>query len=208
MDEEFETLDQAMEYLKLKKPHEYGLDIPGISSPTALKTMKTKKATQIMRQETSNRSNSLNYVSVIKSGLHHDLETDSLLDEGLASQITDEQIRNFAIMLMRERLSIENGFNRSDTFNTSLGMAFSALNDSDEKPEEGSQSEGSDKDDSDDEKNKKAHHHHEHPLETERHIKKQEAQFLKTIQGNFIEEFDITGTAEPPKVVEESLYLV
>ena len=37
MDEEFETLDQAMEYLKMKKPHEYGLDIPGILSPTALK---------------------------------------------------------------------------------------------------------------------------------------------------------------------------
>ena len=30
MDEEFETLDQAMEYLKMKKPHELGLDIPGI----------------------------------------------------------------------------------------------------------------------------------------------------------------------------------
>jgi hypothetical protein len=27
MDEEFESLDNAMEYLKLKKPHELGLDI-------------------------------------------------------------------------------------------------------------------------------------------------------------------------------------
>ncbi len=31
---------------------------------------------------------------------------------------------------------------------------------------------------------------------------------MKTIQGNFIDEFDITGTALPPKQVEESLYLV
>lgn len=31
---------------------------------------------------------------------------------------------------------------------------------------------------------------------------------MKTIQGNFIDEFDITGTALPPKVVEQSQYIV
>jgi hypothetical protein len=31
MDEEFETLDNAMEYLKLKQPHQLGMEIPGIN---------------------------------------------------------------------------------------------------------------------------------------------------------------------------------
>jgi len=69
MDEEFETLDQAMEYLKMKKPHEYGLDIPGIGSPTAsLKKEKTKKPSHFtIVGDNALRSNSLNYVSVVKS---------------------------------------------------------------------------------------------------------------------------------------------
>ena len=126
----------------------------------------------MLHQDTANQSTSMNYVSVIKSGHHHDFETDSLLDEGLASQISDEHIRNFAIMLMKERLSIGNNMNRSDTFNTALGMAFSAKNDPDEKVEEESEIEESGQEESDDEKNKRTHHHHEHPLEVERHIKK------------------------------------
>jgi len=45
MDEEFETLDNAMEYLKLKAPHQFGLDIPGISnSPQRMKTKKIVEA--------------------------------------------------------------------------------------------------------------------------------------------------------------------
>ena len=31
---------------------------------------------------------------------------------------------------------------------------------------------------------------------------------MKTIQGNFIQEFDITGTALPPQEVEQSIYMV
>ena len=125
MDEEFETLDQAMEYLKMKKPHEYGLDIPGIFSPTAMKTQKTKKPTNLTLGDPTTHSNSLNYVSVIKSGQYGDGDVDSLLDEGLHAQISEEQIRNFAIMLMRDRLNIGNSLNRADSFNTAMGMAFS-----------------------------------------------------------------------------------
>ena len=83
MDEEFETLDQAMEYLKMKKPHEYGLDIPGIFSPTAgggIKHQKTKKTTNMTVNDPTTHSNSLNYVSVIKSGHQGDEDVDSLMD--------------------------------------------------------------------------------------------------------------------------------
>ena len=48
MEEEFETLDMALEYLKMKKPYEYGLDIPGILSPkSTIKRQKTKKTTNV-----------------------------------------------------------------------------------------------------------------------------------------------------------------
>jgi hypothetical protein len=70
-------------------------------------------------------SNSLNYISVIKSGQYNDGDTDSLLDEGLSSHITEEQIRNFAILLMKDRLNIGNSLNRANSFNTAMGMAFS-----------------------------------------------------------------------------------
>jgi hypothetical protein len=86
MDEEFETLDHAMEYLKMKKPHEFGMDIPGILSPTSIKHMKTKKVTGSgIPADPTTHSNSLNYVSVIKSNYHGEGDMDSLMDEGVNS---------------------------------------------------------------------------------------------------------------------------
>ena len=88
-------------------------------------------------------------------------------------------------------------------------MAFSVKNQEGDDKQNESSSEGSGSDsDNDDKKKKHQRKEHDHPLETERHIQQEEAQFMKTIQGNFIEEFDLTGTALPPKEVEESLYLV
>jgi hypothetical protein len=70
MDEEFETLDNAMEYIKLKQPHEFGLDIPGIA-PNSPQRMKTKKNIEAAKQlagiESAMKSDSLNYISMIKS---------------------------------------------------------------------------------------------------------------------------------------------
>lgn len=92
MDEEFETLDQAMEYLKMKKPHEFGMEIPGVLSPTSIKHVRTKKVTGsgMPHADPTTHSNSLNYVSVIKSNYHGDGDVDSLMDEGLNSHITEE----------------------------------------------------------------------------------------------------------------------
>lgn len=94
MEEEFETLDQAMEYLKMKKPHEYGLDIPGILSPkSTIKHQKTKKTTNMtLNDPTNTHQNSLNYVSVIKSGNYaaDADDNDSLLDDALSEHISEE----------------------------------------------------------------------------------------------------------------------
>ena len=91
-----------------------------------------------------------------------------------------------------------------------MGMAFSMKNENPDGKQDESSSEksGSDSDNDDKKGNKQKHHHQEHPLEAERFIQQQEAKFMKTIQGNLTEEFNITGTSLPPQQVEESLYVV
>jgi hypothetical protein len=54
----------------------------------------------------------------------------------------------------------------------------------------------------------KVAHHAVHFLETEKHLKAKEAEFVNTIQDNLIREFEITGTAVAPKTPIESLYLL
>ena len=84
-------------------------------------------------------------------------------------------------MLMRDRLQIGGKFNRANSFDTSMGMAFSVKNDeAGDKNQEEESSEVSEN--SDDEKKKtKKKNHHEHHLEAERQIENQEKDFLKTI---------------------------
>ena len=69
MDEEFETLDNAMEYIKLKQPHQFGMDIPGVpNSPQRMKTKKNIETTKHLAGiESAMKSDSLNYISMIKS---------------------------------------------------------------------------------------------------------------------------------------------
>ena len=73
MDEEFETLDNAMEYLKLKQPHQLGMDVAGLPQGASPKS-KTKKQHHVEavkqmagRIESVMKSDSLNYISIIKS---------------------------------------------------------------------------------------------------------------------------------------------
>jgi hypothetical protein len=76
-------------------------------------------------------------------------------------------------MLMRQRLNIGNKLNRQNSFNTSMGMAFSMKNeDPDGKQDDSSSSDqsGSDSDNNDKKGKKQKHHHQEHPLEAERYI--------------------------------------
>ncbi len=119
-------------------------------------------------------------------------------------------------MLMRQRKMIGFGddalaIERHQSFDTQLGMAFSAINEgmADEKHEVSSA--GSEEDNIDraskDSPQKSAHQTIQ-VLETEKHLKAKEVEFVNTIQDNLIREFEITGTAVAPKTPIESLYLL
>ena len=93
-----------------------------------------------------------------------------------------------------------------------MGMAYSAINEgmADENREVSSAG-GSEEDNierASKDSPQKGTHYAVQLLETEKHLKAKEAEFVNTIQDNLIREFEITGTAVAPKTPIESLYLL
>ena len=92
-----------------------------------------------------------------------------------------------------------------------MGMAFSAINEGMAEENHEVSSAGSEEDNierASKDSPSRTTHHAVHFLETEKHLKAKEAEFVNTIQDNLIREFEITGTAVAPKTPIESLYLL
>jgi len=92
-----------------------------------------------------------------------------------------------------------------------MGMAFSAINEGVAEENHEVSSGGSEEDNierASKDSPSKGNHHAVQFLETEKHLKAKEVEFVNTIQDNLIREFEITGTAVAPKTPIESLYLL
>ena len=129
---EIDSLDKAIEQLKLKKPSQFGQGGSSTISPPRSLTKRTQKSSKKTPADSHH-----NYMSVIRSNYDSrggDFNFGEMVhDINIEEQVHLEQIRNFAMQLMRERKMIDvRDKKRRDSFSTEMGMAFSAKNEVDD----------------------------------------------------------------------------
>lgn len=127
-------------------------------------------------------------------------------DLNIEEQVYLEQIRNFAMQLMRERKMIDvHDKKRRDSFSTEMGMAFSAKHEVDDFGKTATTVSKGGEDEEEESQHKSAL---QSVLELERGIKAQESDFVNQVSSIIMKEFNLTGTALPHREPVESLYLI